>query len=96
MKMKNIERILKGASENTRTEFATRRIKTALEVAKLNAQEELADAEERKATYEAEDRDAECVICDLVNIFTDIDDAKRTIEMVEKVEKFLNEDVEID
>jgi len=94
-KISNIARIVKGASESAKAEFAEKRINKAVEIAKMNAEEALCIAEEKKATYTKGSKSAEQVVTDLAVIFGEIKEAKETIAVLDEVSKFLAETTEV-
>lgn len=95
--MKRIESIVSGVSEKVRAAFKTRRIEKALDMAKLNAQEDLSVAKadlEELALHCSEDMDAATIINAISEKMDAIELAEATLARLKKVEDFLNSEEE--
>lgn len=96
--MKKLVALLQGKLEEKRVENKVKRVKIALDSAKLNFQSQKDEAElkldECLEAFCEKDCDVECAISELSNTLNCLEEAEAGLERVEKINKLLFEEVE--
>lgn len=97
--MKRIIAALTGKVEKLKMERKLNRVKRSIDAARDNAQDEIDRLEERKASLVeriSSDTEANCIINQLSDLIGQQEDQQAIIERLDKVETYLNEDVEVE
>lgn len=97
--MKRIIASLTGKVEKLKMERKLNRVKRSIDAARDNAQDENDRLEERKAALVekmSSDTEANCIINQLSDIIGKQEEQQSIIERLDKVEAYLNEDVEVE
>lgn len=96
--MKRVESFLRKKVEEVKVSMKIKKIETALEAALNNAEEDKIDAElalQSLMENMAETSDLSNCITRISDAFDKLETADLTIERLEKIRKFLNEDVKV-
>lgn len=97
--MKRIIAALTGKVEKLKMERKLNRVKRSIDAARDNAQDEIDRLEERKASLVermSSDTEANCIINQLSDLIGQQEDQQAIIERLDKVESYLEEDVEVE
>ena len=96
--MKKLEALLQGKLEEKRVENKVKRVKLALDSAKLNFQSQKDEAElkldECLEAFCEKDCNVECAITNLSNTLDCLEEAEAGLKRVEKINNLLFEEVE--
>lgn len=98
-KMKRIEANMRKRCETSKINLRINMVHSVLEGAKLKSKEKEIDAETKLQKYMeelAETADIKCVLHKMIECFNDKAEALEEIELAEKLEKYLNEEVEVE
>ena len=96
--MKRLTAYLKGKMTESKVSNSEKRVELAIETAKLNfksSKEELQLKLENTIEKLGEPKDVYSTLQELVSIYQDIDDAETGIAILERLEKYLNEDIKV-
>ena len=95
--MKKLEALLKGKLEEKRVENKVKRVKIALDSAKLNFQSQKDEAElkldECLEAFCDKDCNVECAITNISNTLDCLEEANAGLERIDKITKLLFEEV---
>lgn len=93
--MKKIQQIVTGATQALADKFKVQRIEKTVEIAKLNAEQTLAEAEANLESFPTESKDMspERIISRLSELISAKDDAEATLKQLAKIEAYLNQEV---
>ena len=97
--MKRIIAALTGKVEKLKMERKLNRVKRSIDAARDNAQDEIDRLEERKASLVeriSSDTEANSVINQLSDLIGQQEEQQAIIERLDKVEAYLNEEVEVE
>lgn len=97
--MKRITAYLKGKIEGIKCISREKRVNAALDAAKINFEEQIADADTKIDKLMNElgtTDDVQLIIQDISECMDDKEDAQRGIKRVEEIRAFINEDVEVE
>ena len=97
--MKRIIAALSGKVEKVKMERKVNRINRAIETATDNAKDAIDRIEEQKANLVEKIsmlEDTNAVICELSNLIGDQEEQEATIERLEKVKAYLNDEIEVE
>jgi len=97
--MKRIIAALTGKVEKLKMERKLNRVKRSIDAARDNAQDEIDRLEERKASLVeriSSDTEANSVINQLSDLIGQQEEQQAIIERIDKVEAYLNEEVEVE
>jgi len=95
--MKRITAYLKGKIEEIKCTSREKRVNSALEAAKINFEEQIADADTKIDKLMSElgtTDDVQSIIQQLSDCMDDKEDAERGIKRLEEIKAFMNEEVE--
>jgi hypothetical protein len=95
--MKRITAYLKGKIEVIKCASREKRVNSALEAAKINFEEQIADADTKIDKFMSElgtTDDVQSIIQNLSDCMDDKEEAERGIKRLEEIKSFMNEEVE--
>ncbi len=96
--MKRISAYIRGKVEEIKAKSREKRVYSALEAAKINFEEQIADAEilRNKLMEEiAECEDVSAIISKISELFDNIEEAERGLKRIEDIKNLFNEEVEV-
>lgn len=91
--MKRIKSFLRETAKEVKESFFEKKMDIALQTAALNAEQEVEDAKNALATYNAEGKTPEQVVKDIVTLKLNIEKAEKALKLIQEVKEYLNEEV---